>query len=102
MVSTAINLGAQCVAIKRGRDEARKQRARQITAEAGHALEILGHAIEYLTDEYMFETKELTAGDPQMGAIRLLMDLNRQIYFDCPVVPTFGERVRAFFRADRG
>jgi len=32
----------------------------------------------------------------------LLMDLNRQIYFDCPVVPTFGERVRAFFRADRG
>lgn len=70
---------------------------RHITPEAGHALEILGHAIEYLTDEYVVTTKQISAHDPQVEAIQLLMALNRQIYFACPVVPTLAERLRAFF-----
>lgn len=72
--------------------------ARRISPEAGRALEILGHAIEYLSDEYVEHAKELRASDSQVAAIQLLMRLNREIYFDCPVVPTVGERIVAFFR----
>jgi hypothetical protein len=28
-------------------------------------------------------------------AVQLLMGINRQIYFDCPIVPSFAERCRA-------
>ncbi len=76
---------------------ARANRRRRIAPEAGRALEILGHAIEYLTDEYVHETKEVSAHDPQVQAVQMLMAVNRQIYCACPVVPTFAERLRAFF-----
>lgn len=74
-------------------------RRRRISPEAGHALEILGHAIEYLTDEYVHQGDSLSAGDAQLKAVQLLMALNRQIYFECPVVPSFAERCRSFLRA---
>jgi hypothetical protein len=70
-------------------------RRRRITPEAGHALEILGHAIEYFTDEFVHSSVEPTANDAQLKAVQLLMALNRQVYFECPEVPTFGERWRA-------
>jgi hypothetical protein len=73
-------------------------RRRLISAQAGHALEILGHAIEYLTDEYVHEAKQLSAHDPQVEAIQLLMKINREMYFGCPVVPTFRERLRSLLR----
>ncbi len=75
---------------------ARNQR-HYITAEAGRALEILGHAIEYLADEFAHDGKTPNSHDPQVEAIQLLMGLNRQIYYECPVVSTLTERVRAFF-----
>jgi len=68
---------------------------RRITPEAGHALEILGHAIEYLTDEFVHRGRSFSAHDEQLEAVQLLMALNRQIYFECPEVPSFGERCRA-------
>jgi hypothetical protein len=74
------------------------QRRRQITPQAGRALEILGHAIEYLTDEFVQEGGSFSAGNPQLEAIQLLMALNRQVYFSCPVAPTLGERCRALLR----
>jgi len=67
-------------------------RRRRISPEAGHALEKLGHAIEYLTDEFVHEGISLSANDPQIQAIQLLMALNRQIYFACPEVPTLSDR----------
>jgi hypothetical protein len=70
-------------------------RRRRITHEAGHALEILGHAIEYLTDEFVYEDHALSARNAQLQAVQMLMALNRQVYFECPEVPTFGERCRA-------
>jgi hypothetical protein len=73
-----------------------RSRRRHITPEAGHALEILGHAIEYLTDEFVEEGGSLSADDDRIKAVQLLMALNRQVYFECPVVPSFGERWRAF------
>jgi len=65
---------------------------RLVTPEAGHALEILGRAIERLKDECVHEASQL-AHDPQVEAIQLLMAFNRQIYFTCPVVPTFAVRL---------
>ena len=76
--------------------EARGRRRRRISPEAGHALEILGHAIEYLTDEYVHEGGSFSAGDPRLEAVQLLMARNREVYFACPEVPTFGDRVRAW------
>ena len=71
-----------------------RARRRKISPQAGHALEILGHAIEYLTDEFIHEGGSLSAHDGQVEAVQLLMSINRQIYLDCPKVPTLGERCR--------
>jgi hypothetical protein len=68
---------------------------RRISAEAGHALEILGHAIEYLTDEYVHRGGAISAHDGQVEAVQLLMGINRQIYFNCPEVPTMADRWRS-------
>jgi hypothetical protein len=70
-------------------------RRRRISPQAGHALEILGHAIDYLTDEFVHAGKSFSAHDPQLEAVQLLMGINRQIYFACPEVPSLGERWRA-------
>ncbi len=71
---------------------------RRISPEAGHALEILGHAIEYLTDEFIYSGGSFFARDPRLEAVQLLMAANRAIYFDCPEVPTLGQRCRSMLR----
>ena len=73
----------------------RPRRRRRITPEAGHALEILGHAIEYLTDEFVYEDHAFSARSAQLQAVQMLMALNRQVYLECPEAPTFGERCLA-------
>ena len=72
-------------------------RRRHITPQAGRALETLGHAIEYLTDEYLQEAEQVSAHDPNLQAVQILMALNRDIYYACPLQPTFTERLRGFF-----
>ena len=67
---------------------------RRIDPQSGRALEILGHAIDYLTDELVHGGGALSGSNPQLEAVRLLMALNRQVYFGCPPVPTFGQRCR--------
>jgi hypothetical protein len=73
----------------------RSTRRRRITVEAGHALEKLGHAIEYLTDEFVHDGVEMSSKNGQVEAVQLLMRMNRQVYFECPEAPTMGERLRA-------
>jgi hypothetical protein len=68
---------------------------RRVSPEAGRALEILGHAIEYLTDEFVHAGGLLSDSNGQLDAVQLLMALNRQIYFECPVTPTLGQRFLA-------
>jgi len=77
--------------------QASRQRSKRITPEAGRALEILGHAIDYLTDEYVHEKKNLSSTDAQVAAILLLMELNRRVYFECPTTPRVRERIFAFW-----
>lgn len=71
------------------------RRRRRISPEAGHALEILGHAIEYLTDEFVRAGGPLSVHDARVEAVQLLMRLNREIYLACPEVPTPADRLRA-------
>jgi hypothetical protein len=71
-------------------------RRRRIDPRAGHALEILGHAIEYLTDEFVHCGASSSSNRAQLEAVRLLMARNREVYFACPEIPSMGERWRAF------
>ncbi len=73
-------------------------RTRQISPEAGHALEILGHAIDYLVDEHVNEGGSFSGKDPRMEAIQILMARNREIYLACPVAPTMFKRICGFLR----
>jgi hypothetical protein len=81
--------------------EARGRHRRRVSPEAGHALEILGHAIEYLADEFVHECASFSAHDPRLEAMQLLMARNREIYFACPEIPTFSERLHAWFHHGR-
>jgi hypothetical protein len=59
-------------------------------------LEVLGHAIEYLADEYVHEGGMLSSvqrADPRVEALRVLMAANREVYFACPVMPSLYDRV---------
>jgi hypothetical protein len=74
-----------------------RSRRRHINHSAGRALEILGHAIEYLTDEFVQNGGSLTSDKGMLDAVQLLMAVNREIYFSCPEVPSIGERMLALF-----
>lgn len=79
----------------------RTNRRRSISPEAGHALEKLGHAIDYLTDEYVHEGGTFSRSDAKLQAVELLMAINREIYFACPEAPTLGDRWRAWLHGHR-
>ena len=94
---TPANFGSNSFAPASASRRAVANRRRRITPEAGHALEILGHAIEYLTDEFVHEGGSFFPTDNRIKAVQLLMALNRQVYFECPEVPSFMESCRSFF-----
>jgi len=93
-ISLHVPAGERAIPVVAGR----KSRPRRISPEAGHALEKLGHAIEYLSDEFVHNGGDLKQHDPQVEAVQLLMALNRQVYFSCPEIPTLGDRLRALIR----
>lgn len=79
---------------------ARMNVRRRIPPTSGFALEKLGHAIEYLTDEYIRENCHEGQLSGQTDAIQLLMLLNREIYFECPAVePAWIRILRSLQRA---
>lgn len=72
---------------------------RRINHDSGRALEILGHAIEYLTDEWAREADLSARG--LLDAVQVLMAANRKVYYACPVEPSLRERLRARFCKER-
>jgi hypothetical protein len=72
-----------------------------MSPQAGHALEKLGHAIEYLTDEYIHEGGTFNRRDAKLQAVEMLMAINRDIYAACPEVPTLGERWHAWLHGHK-
>jgi len=75
----------------------KRVKRRSIDPRTGQALVILGHALEYLADEFIQEGGSFTANRGQIDAIQLLITLNRQIYMACPEAPTFRQRLRSLF-----
>jgi hypothetical protein len=67
---------------------------RLINPEARRARQILDRAIEYLCDEFVRQGLTNSSGADQLEASRILVALNRQVYKECPKVPSFGERCR--------
>ena len=90
MTGSSLRRSARAVAAFRGRTT----RRRRIGPKARRALKILGHAIEYLSNEFVRGQSPDLDREGQLGAIHILMALNRQIYFECPEKPTLGERWR--------
>ena len=73
---------------------------RQLSRESALGLEILGHAIEYLADEYAADPAEkgpLGNADPRVAAIQTLKALNRAIYFSGAEVQPVWQRIRHWF-----
>ena len=56
-------------------------------------MEILGHAVEYLTDELVHEGGAFSANNAQVKAIQILMAKNREIYLACPLQLTVHEKI---------
>lgn len=58
----------------------------------GHALETLGHAVEYLVDSRMFMED---AGDPtsHREAVQILMRMSRTVFSECPEVQPVRRRM---------
>ena len=71
---------------------------RQLSPAEGRALEMLGHAIEYLADEYCADAEpkgRLGNADPRIEAIQTLKALNRSIYYSAAEVePAFSRMKR--------
>jgi hypothetical protein len=78
-------------------------RRRRVSREAGRAIEMLGHAIDYLADEFALDsmtgaTTPRHGMHPRIAAIELLKDRNREIFLSCPQIPTIGERFGMLLR----
>jgi hypothetical protein len=95
LMAERIRAGAPVAA---GRLDRGPMRCRRISPQAGRALEILGHAIEYLTDEYVHRGGSFIQCEGEVEAVQLLIGINRQIYFDCPEVPPLGSWWRWLLR----
>ena len=73
---------------------------RALSRESARGLEILGHAIEYLADEYALDLADkgpLGNADPRIAAIQTLKSLNRAIYFSGAEVQPVWQRIRQWF-----
>jgi hypothetical protein len=75
------------------------QRRRRVSEEAGEALEILGHAIAYITDGIIGGGRQFKLADPRIQAALLMIEKSKEIYLACPEVPSIAERIRSWFRA---
>ncbi len=77
---------------------------RRLSPEGGRALEILGHAIEYLADEYAADLKDkgpLGNADPRIEAIQVLKALNRAVYFSGSEIEPVFRRMRRWLLGSR-
>jgi len=69
-------------------------RNRRISQQTGWALDVLGHAIDYLATDLVDHNPSYSADDAQLEAVQLLISLKRQVYLECPETHSMGERFR--------
>ena len=65
---------------------------RRGNAEQGRALEMLGHAVEYLADSRLFLLEEVNQRDED-EAMQILMRMSRAVFSECPEVVPMGARI---------
>ena len=74
---------------------------RRAGRKQGVAIEVLGHAVEYLIDSRMFLTQTpYTKSEEE--AVQILMRANRLVFESCPEVVPMGARVRNWMRGMTG
>ncbi len=76
---------------KRKRDDEVRRRPGRTQ---GQALEILGHAIEYLVDSSM--ASRLSASPSTAEAVELLAEKSRAVFAECAAVPSLSQRLYRF------
>jgi len=77
---------------------------RALSPVEGRALEILGHAIEYLADEYSVDAAPkgpLGSADPRVEAIQMLKALNRAVYYSGAEVQPAFRRIKRWVLGSR-
>ena len=76
-----------------GHEPARQQTPirRRTTPQQGRALEVLGHAIEYLVDSRLFDQWETPA---DAAAVHLLMERSHAVFADCTEIVPWHQRVQ--------
>ena len=73
------------------RQQQRKPERRNPSPMQGRALELLGHAIEYLVDSRLYETWD-TPADAE--AVHMLMACSRAVFSECEAVQTWQQRLQ--------
>ncbi len=76
---------------------ARPGMRRVITRQQGCALEIIGHAVDYLNDCYLNQGPDneiLDFSGPTLEAAQILIAAQRQILFSLPLAESFSQRLR--------
>lgn len=71
---------------------------RHATPEQGRALEILGHAVEYLVDSRLFLIDQ-PASSADHDATRLLMQSSRNLFSECAEVVPIADRIRLWMHS---
>jgi hypothetical protein len=77
---------------------------RQLKRADARGLEILGHAIEYLADEYAFDGLSkgpMGNADPRIEAIQILKGLNLSIYYSGAEVQPPWQRIWRWIVGER-
>jgi hypothetical protein len=72
---------------------------RRPTPQQGRALELLGHALEYLVDSRLYLTESDVSDNL---AVQTLMRLNREVFAECAEVVPIGRRLRLRLRSWMG
>jgi hypothetical protein len=98
MATTATELFTAASASGKAINTTGLMRRRSIDPQTGHALVVLCHAIEYLTDEFICQGGSFTASRGHVDAIQLLMKVNREIYMACPEAPSIWQWLRSLLR----
>jgi hypothetical protein len=100
MAATLSSISVDAFALVSPVPAAYPDRPRHITFSAGRALEMLGHAIEYLSDEYFCDESSVL-DRAHLEAVQILMSLNHDVYFACPPVMTLRERWHSILHPHR-
>ena len=89
--------GAQSKAVSRSKVR------RKLDYPAARGMEVLGHAIDYLSDEFAVECLKtgnlaMKQTHPTLVALKLLHQKRREVYEGCPAAPTVGERLMSWWQ----